>query len=109
MLTLERLHAITAETSILGSETIAKVPGLCQACVSYPASGGGRSSRPRGGSSGAPRARILRAVRPPAVLRRVVVGAQPQRPAGMLTASGFTVIEQHGDALHATLIGLRSD
>jgi hypothetical protein len=109
LLTLERLYEITGETLILASETIPEVPGVSQACVFLPEL--------------------------PEAVRHAHASARPGRPAlgitepfdrrqsygawwwglsasalkGMLAATGFDVLEQHGDALHVTLVARRVD
>jgi hypothetical protein len=104
LLTIERLRSVTTETLILSSETMPEIPGLRQACVFLPALTDAdrlahASARPgrtalglsepfdRGHSYGAWWWGLSRSA-----LR------------GMLAASGFTVTDESGDALHATFV-----
>jgi hypothetical protein len=104
LLTLERLRAITGSTLIVATETIPDVPGLAQACVFLP--GLGASDR-----------RLHAAARPGALALGVTTPFDPAQSYGawwwgisrsalhgMLAASGLEVVEEYGDALHATLV-----
>jgi hypothetical protein len=104
LLTLERLRAITRQTLILATETIPEVAGLSQACVFFP----GLSEDDR---------RIHAAARPGATALGLTTpfdraqsygawwwGITPSAVRGMLRASGFEVIEEHGGPLHMTAI-----
>ncbi len=104
LLTLERLRAITASTLILATETIPDVPGLAQACVFLP-------------GLNAPDRRLHAAARPGAVALGVTTPFDPAQSygawwwgisrsalRGMLLATGFEVVEEYGDALHATIV-----
>jgi hypothetical protein len=104
LLTLERLRAVTGSTLILATETIPEVPGLAQACVFLP--GLGASDR-----------RLHAAARPGALALGVTTPFDPAQSYGawwwgisrsalhgMLAASGLEVVEEYGDALHATVV-----
>jgi hypothetical protein len=109
LLTLERLRGITGETLILASETIPEVPGVSQACVFLP-------ELPEGdriAHASARRGRSMLGVSEP-FDRRQSYGAwwwglTASALRGMLAATGFHVVEQHGDALHVTLVARRVD
>jgi hypothetical protein len=104
LLALERLRSITRETLILATETIAEVPGLSQACVFLP---------------GLPDAdRDVHALARPGVAAHGITtpfdpaqsyaawwwGMTPSAVRGMVRASGFEVVEQHGGPLHVTVV-----
>jgi hypothetical protein len=104
LLTLERLRSITGETLILASETIPEVPWLAQACVFLPAL---PDPDRRAHAAARPGATALGVSEP--FDREQSYGAWwwgMSRSAlrGMLVASGFEVLEQYGDALHATFV-----
>jgi hypothetical protein len=109
LLTLERLHAITTDTLILASETIPEVPGVRQACVFLPE----LPDRDRRAHAAArPHRRALGVSEP--FDRQQSYGAwwwglSASALRGMLAASGFRVLEQHGDALYVTLVARRLD
>lgn len=104
LLTIERLRSITTETLILSSETMPEIPGVRNACVFLP---------------GLPDAdRLAHAAARPG---RTALGlSEPFDPdqsygawwwglsrsalRGMLTAAGFTVTEESGDALHVAFV-----
>jgi hypothetical protein len=104
LLTLERLHAITAETLILASETIPEVPGLRQACVFLP----GLDEADRKAHALARPGRTALGVSEPFDPNQSYGawwwGLSASALVAMLKASRFDVLEQHGDALHVTLI-----
>jgi hypothetical protein len=104
LLTLARLRALTGETLILATETIPEVPGVSQACVFLP------------GLSDADRA-VHAAARPGSTALGVDTpfdreqsygawwwGISRSAVRGMLHASGFEVLEEHGGPLHVTVI-----
>lgn len=104
LLTLERLRAITREVLVLATETIPEVPGLAQACVFFP----GLSDPDRLAQASA---------RPGAVAVGLSTRFDPSQSygawwwgisrsalRGMLIASGFELVEQYGNGLHATLV-----
>lgn len=104
LLTLERLRAITRSTLILATEIIPEVPGLAQACVFLP-------------GLAAPDRNIHAAARPGACALGVTTpfdrnqsygawwwGISRSAAHGMLRATGFEVLEEHGDSLHATIV-----
>ncbi len=104
LMTLERLRTITSEILILATETIPEVPGLSQACVFFP----GLSEHDR---------RLHRAARPAGVAHGIHTpfdrsqgygawwwGMSRSAVRGMLHATGFEVLEEHGGPLHATVI-----
>jgi hypothetical protein len=103
LLTLQRLREVTAETLILATETIPEVAGLAQACVFFP----GLAEQDRA---------LHAAARPHGVAHGIHTAFDPSqgysawwwgitRSAlhGMLQASGFRVVEEHGGPLHATI------
>jgi hypothetical protein len=109
LLTLERLHQITGETLILASETIPEVPGVSQACVFLPELPEGDRHAHASARPGRPALGITEPFD-----RRQSYGAwwwglSASALRGMLAASGFDVVEQHGDALHITLVARRVD
>lgn len=109
LLTLERLHDITTDTLILASETIPEVPGLSQACVFLPELSEGDRRAHASARPGRPALGITEPFD-----RRQSYGAwwwglSASALRGMLAASGFEVLEQHGDALHITLVARRVD
>jgi hypothetical protein len=104
LLTLERLRALTRETLILATETIPEVPGVSQACVFLP------------GLSDGDRA-VHAAARPGSMALGIDTpfdraqsygawwwGLSHSAVRGMLSASGFEVLEEHGGPLHLTVI-----
>jgi hypothetical protein len=109
LLTLERLHDITGETLILASETIPEVPGVSQACVFLPELPEADRHAHASARPGRPALGITEPFD-----RRQSYGAwwwglSASALRGMLAASGFDVVEQHGDALHITLVARRAD
>jgi hypothetical protein len=108
LLTLERLHGITGETLILASETIPEVPGVSQACVFLPELPEADRHAHASARPGRPALGITEPFH-----RRQSYGAwwwglSASALRGMLTASGFDVVEQHGDALHTTFVARRA-
>lgn len=104
LLTLERLHSITDQALILASETIPEVPGLRQACVFLP--GLGDADR-RAHASARPGARALGVSEPFDPAQSYGAwwwGISASALRGMLGASGFELLEQYGDDLHATIV-----
>jgi 2-polyprenyl-3-methyl-5-hydroxy-6-metoxy-1,4-benzoquinol methylase len=109
LLTLERLHEITGETLILASETIPEVPGVSQACVFLPELPKADRQAHASARPGRPALGITEPFD-----RRQSYGAwwwglSASALKGMLAATGFEVVEQHGDALHVTLVARRVD
>lgn len=104
LLTLERLRALTGETLILATETIPEVPGLAQACVFLP----GLDEADRAAHAAArPGATALGIDTP--FEREQSYGAwwwglSHSAVRGMLRASGFDVLEEHGGPLHVTVV-----
>lgn len=104
LLTLERLRSITRDVLILATETIPEVPGMRQACVFLP----GLAAPDRGVHAAArPGTRALGVSEP--FHRSHSYGAwwwgiSRSAVHGMLAASGFEAIEEHGDSLHATIV-----
>lgn len=104
LLTLERLRQITSETLILASETIPEVPGLRQACVFLP----GLAEADRKAHAAARPGRTVLGVSEP-FDRTQSYGAwwwglSASALVAMVTAAGFDVVEQQGDALHLTIV-----
>ncbi len=109
VLTLERLHEITDETLILASETIPEVPGVSQACVFLPELPAGDRHAHASARPGRPALGLTEPFH-----RRQSYGAwwwglSASALRAMLAATGFAVVEQHGDALHTTLVARRVD
>jgi SAM-dependent methyltransferase len=109
LLTLERLRRITTETLIISSETMPEVPGLRQACVFLP----GLPEADRKAHAAARPGRTALGVSEP-FDRGQSYGAwwwglSRSALVAMVNASGFEVTEQHGDALHVTLVAKTSD
>jgi hypothetical protein len=104
LLTLERLRSITGQTLILASETIPELPGLRQACVFLP--GLGDADR-RAHASARPGTRALGVSEPFDPAQSYGAwwwGISASALRAMLAASGFELLEQHGDGLHATIL-----
>jgi hypothetical protein len=104
LLTLERLREITGEYLLLATETLPEIPGLTGACVFLP----GLAARDR---------RLHAAARPGGTALGVDSafdrsqsygawwwGISRSALRGMLGASGFAVVEEHGGPLHATVV-----
>ncbi len=104
LLTLERLRVITTETLILSSETIPEVPGLRQACVFLPALADADRRAHAAARPGRTALGVSEPFDPAQAYGAWWWGLSRSALGGMLRATGFEVIEQHGDALHATLI-----
>ncbi len=109
LLTLERLHEITAETLILASETIPEVPGVSQACVFLPELPEGDRLAHASARPGRPALGITEPFARHQSYGAWWWGLSASALKGMLAASGFDVVEQHGDALHVTLVARRVD
>jgi hypothetical protein len=104
LLTLERLRKITTELLILSSETIPEVPGLRQACVFLP----GLPESDRKAHAAARPGRTALGVSEP-FDRAQSYGAwwwglSASALTAMVRAAGFDLVEQHGDALHVTVV-----
>lgn len=104
LLALERLRSITSEVLILATETIPEVPGVAGACVFLP----GLCAKDR---------RVHAAARPGRCAVGVDTPFDPDQSysawwwgisrsalRGMLHASGFEILEEHGGPLHATVV-----
>jgi hypothetical protein len=104
LLTLSRLRTITGSVLILATETIPEVPGLAQACVFLP---GLPSEARRAHASARPgvvAAGVSSPFDPGQAYGAWWWGLSRSAVRGMLGASGFEIIEEHGEALHATFI-----
>jgi hypothetical protein len=103
LLTLERLRALTGELLILASETIPEVPGLPQACLFLPALPAATRRALTAGRGG-----VLEGLSTPFSAERGYAnwywGLSRSALRGMLAAQGLEVVEEHGDAFHATLL-----
>lgn len=104
LLTLQRLCALTTETLILATETIPEVPGLAQACVFFPGLPSEdrhvhAAARPHGTAHG-----IHTPFPPGPGFSAWWWGMSRSAVREMLSATGFTVLEEQGGPLHATFI-----
>jgi hypothetical protein len=104
LLTLERLRSITGETLIISSETMPEVPGLSQACVFLPALAEGDRRAHAAARPGRTALGLSEPFDPDQSYGAWWWGLSRSALRAMLRASGFTVTEEHGDSLHATLV-----
>lgn len=104
LLTLERLRSITTETLILSSETIPEVPGLRQACVFLPSLEDADRRAHAAARPGRTALGVSEPFDPQQSYGAWWWGLSRSALVGMLRATGFEVTEQHGDALHVTLV-----
>lgn len=106
LLTIERLRSIVGELLILASETIPEVPGVPHACVFLP----GLDARHRAALAGG-RPGILEGLSTPYNPARGYAnwfwGLTASALRAMVSTSGFEVVEEHGGAMHATLVARR--
>jgi hypothetical protein len=104
LLTLQRLRGITRELLLLATETIPEVPGLAQACVFFPGlpdpdRRAQASARPGSTAEG-----LTTRFDPAQSYGAWWWGISRSALRGMLLASGFELVEQFGDGLHATVV-----
>lgn len=104
LLTVERLRSITGRTLILASETIPEVPGLSQACVFLPGLPDPQRLAHASARPGATALGVSEPFRPEQSYGAWWWGISRSALRGMLRATGFEVVEEHGHALHATLV-----
>jgi hypothetical protein len=104
LLTLERLRSITGSVLILATETIPEVPGLAQACVLYPGLSEAQRRVHATARPGVHAAGLSEPFDPGQAYGTWWWGLSRSAVRGMLRASGFEPIEEHGDALHVTFV-----
>jgi hypothetical protein len=104
LLTLERLRSVTGRTLILASETIPEVPGLSQACVFLPGLADPQRLAHASARPGAPALGVSEPFRREQSYGAWWWGLSASALRGMLAATGFEVLEQHGGPLHATVV-----
>jgi hypothetical protein len=90
LLTLERLRALTADTLLLATETIAETPGRRDTCVIAPTRAEHPNAEPAAG--------------PGAGYGPWYWGISPSALRTMLTLAGFAVVEQHSTPFHVTVV-----
>jgi hypothetical protein len=104
VLTLSCLRSITGSILILATETIPEVPGLSQACVFLPGLSDADRRAHASARPGVDAAGVSSRFDPAQAYGAWWWGLSRSAVRGMLVASGFEVIEEHGDGLHATLV-----
>lgn len=104
LLTLARLREITGELLILATETIPEVPGLAQACVFLPGLSGADRELHASARPGVSAAGLSNAFDPAQAYGSWWWGLSRSAVRGMLHASGFELLEEHGGPLHATFL-----
>jgi hypothetical protein len=104
LLTLERLRAITGSTLILATETIPELPGLAQACVFLPGLAAADRRLHAAARPGAPALGVTTPFDPAQSYGAWWWGSSRSALHGMLAASRLEVVEEYGDALHATIV-----
>ena len=104
LLTLERLRSITGQTLILASETMPEVPGLVQACVFLPMLPEAQRRAHASARPGVTALGLSEPFDPSQSYGAWWWGLSASALRAMLAATGFEVVEQHGDALHATFV-----
>lgn len=109
LLTLARLRQITGELLILATETIPEVPGLAQACVFLPGLSGADRELHASARPGVSAAGLSHAFDPKEAYGTWWWGLSRSAVRGMLHASGFEAIEEHGGPLHATFLARPAD
>jgi hypothetical protein len=90
LLTLERLRALTGQTLLLATETVADTPGRRNTCVIAP----GRDEHPNAEPPAGPNAGY----------GPWYWGISPSALRSMLTLSGFAVVEEHRTPFHVTVV-----
>lgn len=104
LLTLARLREITGELLILATETIPEVPGLAQSCVFLPGLSGPDRRLHASARPGVSAAGISNKFDPSQAYGTWWWGLSRSAVRGMLHASGFETLEEHGGPLHATFL-----
>jgi Methyltransferase domain len=104
MLTLERLRALTRELLILATETIPEVPGIAQACVFLPCLPDGDRAAHASARPGITAAGLSEPFGPRQAYGAWWWGLSRSAVRGMLRATGFELLEEHGDSLNATFV-----
>jgi hypothetical protein len=104
VLTLERLRSITRETLILATETIPEVPGLSQASVFLPGLPDDQRRVHAGARPGVSAAGLSEPFDRSQAYGTWWWGLSRSAVRGMLTASGYEIVAEHGDALHSTFV-----
>jgi hypothetical protein len=104
LLVLERLREITEEVLILATETIPEVPGVAQACVFLPALPAKDRQIHQAARPGSTALGVSNAFDPGQSYGAWWWGISRSAVRGMLDASGFETVEQHGGPLHMTVI-----
>ncbi len=90
LLTLERLRALTGQTLLLATETVAETPGRRNTCVIAPGTGEHPNAEPPAG--------------PDAGYGPWYWGISPSALRTMLTLSGFAVVEEFRTPFHVTVV-----
>lgn len=104
LLTLARLREITGELLILATETIPEVPGVAQACVFLPGLSSADRELHASARPGVSAAGLSHAFDPAEAYGTWWWGLSRSAVRGMLHASGFEVLEEHGGPLHTTFL-----
>ena len=104
LLTLASLREITGELLILATETIPEVPGFAQACVFLPGLSGEDRRLHASARPGISAAGLSNAFEPAQAYGTWWWGLSRSAVRGMLHASGFETLEEHGGPLHATFL-----
>jgi hypothetical protein len=104
LLTLQRLRAITTELLILSTETIPEVPGVAGACVFYPGLSDADRRVHAVARPGEQAVGIDTPFEPHQSYMAWWWGISPSALRGMLRASGFQIVEEHGLPLHRTVV-----
>jgi 2-polyprenyl-3-methyl-5-hydroxy-6-metoxy-1,4-benzoquinol methylase len=109
VLTLGRLRSITGSRLILSTETIPEVPGIAQACVFLPALPDADRRAHASARPGLDAAGLTRPFDASEAYGTWWWGLSRSAVRGMLTATGFEVLEEHGDGLYAVFVAQPSD
>ena len=106
LLTLERLRVVTGKRLILSTEALPELPGVPGACVFYPAlDAAGRAAF--AGAPGGEAIGVTTPFDPAAAYGNWFWGITPSALRGMLRATGFDLLAEHGDPFHRTVIAAR--
>ena len=104
LLTLQRLRSITGQLLILATETVPEVPGLRQACVFLPGLPDADRRAHASARPGVTAAGLSAQFDPGDAYGTWWWGITRSALRGMLTATGFEPIVEHGDQRHATIV-----
>jgi hypothetical protein len=104
LLTLERLGALAQEVLIIATETIPEVPGVDQACVFLPCLPDGQRRAQAFARPGIVALGLTTPFTPGQSYGAWWWGISRSALYGMVRATGLEVLEEHGDALHATVV-----